>query len=132
MFRRRVTIAGNAKTFNVYPKMWAAAFRRLFVTVALDFNFINLFNASIPRVWQRSILTTMKHLAFYYAIGFAVVGCVTLICLAPAFTQIVMNNFEVYAAVALILAMFVPFVITVLSWRDWRETHKRQKLTQGE
>jgi len=74
----------------------------------------------------------MKHLAFYYSVGFAVMGCVTLFGLAPAFTENVLNDFEVYAAIALIMAMLLPFVITVLSWRDWREVQKKQQSKQGE
>jgi hypothetical protein len=45
-----VTIAGNATTFNVCPMIFAVVFGWFFVTAALDFNFINLFNASMPRV----------------------------------------------------------------------------------
>jgi hypothetical protein len=74
----------------------------------------------------------MKHLAYYYAICFAVVGCVTLIGLFQAFKAIVLNDFEAYSVTALIMAMFLPFTISVLSWRDWRKVQKNQPATKEE
>jgi hypothetical protein len=32
----------------------------------------------------------------------------------------------------LIMAMFLPFTITALSWRDWRKVQKRQLSTREE
>ena len=74
----------------------------------------------------------MKHLAYYYAIGFAVVGCVTLIGMFQTFTRILLNDFEANAVTALIMAMFIPFTITALSWRDWRKIQKKQLSTEAE
>jgi ABC-type transport system involved in Fe-S cluster assembly fused permease/ATPase subunit len=74
----------------------------------------------------------MRHLTYYYAIGFAVIGCATLIGLFQTFTTIVLNDFEAYAVTALIMAMFLPFTITALSWRDWRRVQKKQPSTREE
>ena len=74
----------------------------------------------------------MRHLTYYYAIGFAVIGCATLICLFQTFTTIVLNDFEAYVVTALIMAMFLPFTITALSWRDWRKVQKKQPSTREE
>jgi high-affinity Fe2+/Pb2+ permease len=74
----------------------------------------------------------MKHLTYYYAVGFAVVGCVTLIGLFQTFTRIISNDFEAYAVTALIMAMFFPFAISMLSWRDWKKVQEKEPLTQEE
>jgi hypothetical protein len=74
----------------------------------------------------------MKHLTYYYAICFAVIGCVTLIGLFQTFTAIVLNGFEAYSVTALIMAMLLPFTISVLSWRDWREVQKKQPAIKEE
>ena len=50
----------------------------------------------------------MKHLTYYYAIGFAVVGCVILIGLFQTFTRILLNDFEAYVITALIMACSYP------------------------
>lgn len=74
----------------------------------------------------------MKHLAYYYAIGFAVVGCATLIGLFQTFTTIVLNDFEAYVVTALIMAMFLPFTIATLSWREWRRVQEKQSSKREE
>jgi hypothetical protein len=74
----------------------------------------------------------MKHLAYYYAIGFVIVGCATLISFFQTFMAIVLNDFEAYVVVALIMVMFLPFTIAVLSWRDWRYVQKKLLLTLEE
>ena len=74
----------------------------------------------------------MKHLTYYYAICFAVVGCVTMIGLFQTLTAIVLNDFEAYSVTALIMAMFLPFVISVLSWRDWRKVQEKQPAPREE
>ncbi len=74
----------------------------------------------------------MKHLAYYHAIGFLVVGCATLIGLFQAFTAIVLNDFEAYVVMAMIIAMSLPFIIAALSWRDWRCIEKKWLVTLEE
>lgn len=74
----------------------------------------------------------MKHLAYYYAIGFAVVGCATLIGLFQTFAAIVLNDFEAYVVTALIMAMFLPFTIATLSWREWRRVQEKQSSKREE
>jgi hypothetical protein len=74
----------------------------------------------------------MRHLTYYYAIGFAVVGFVTLIGLFQTFTRVLLNDFEAYAVMGLIMAMFLPFVITAVSWRDWKKAQKKQPSTREE
>jgi hypothetical protein len=67
----------------------------------------------------------MKHLAFYYAIGFAAVGCLMLYVGLSTFIGPVLNNYNPYALAVLATAMPLPFVIAVLSWRDWTEIQRK-------
>jgi hypothetical protein len=68
----------------------------------------------------------MRHIAFYYAIGFAVVGVLMLI-----FTVITLASYTLdpWNMVALTLAMVLPFLVSMLSWREWANSegnkHKR-------
>jgi hypothetical protein len=63
----------------------------------------------------------MKHLAFYYAIGFAIVGCLMLYAGLSTFVTMVSNSADRFDTAVLATAMLLPFVISTLSWRDWRE-----------
>jgi hypothetical protein len=63
----------------------------------------------------------MRHIAFYYAIGFAVVGVLMLI-----FTVITLAacTLDPWNMATLTLAMILPFVISMLSWREWGRIQK--------
>lgn len=75
--------------------------------------------------------TTMKHLAFYYAVGFAVVGCVMLCTGLSIFTWRLYQNDDPYGLAVLVTAMLLPFMISILSWRDWKEIEGKNE-TQPE
>ena len=63
----------------------------------------------------------MRHAAFYYAIGFAVVGVLMLI-----FTVMTLAAYTLdpWSMTVLILAMILPFVVSMLSWREWGRIQK--------
>jgi hypothetical protein len=63
----------------------------------------------------------MRHVAFYYAIGFAVAGCLLLIAYFSTFVSMLFNNYNSLVTTVLGTALMLPFLIAVLSWRDWRE-----------
>jgi hypothetical protein len=71
----------------------------------------------------------MRHLAFYYAIGFAMVGILMLGAYFSTFISIVSNSNDPYGTPLLATAILLPFVIAMLSWRDWKE--KRIEDTEG-
>lgn len=68
----------------------------------------------------------MRHLAFYYAIGFAILGCLLLVALSSTLVGAVQGAFDPYAVTSLAAVMLLPFLIGALSWRDWKETQKKQ------
>jgi hypothetical protein len=68
----------------------------------------------------------LRHLAFYYAVGFAILGCLLLVALSSTLVGTVRSAFDPYAVTGLAAVMFLPFVIGALSWRDWKETQKKQ------
>ncbi len=61
----------------------------------------------------------MKHLAFYYAIGFVVIGVLMLLASFFTFTGMLSSMNNPFDTSLLGLAMILPFVISMLSWRDW-------------
>jgi len=72
----------------------------------------------------------MRHLAFYYAIGFAITGCLMLVAYLSTFISMMFNDCDPYVTAALATTILLPFVIAVFSWRQWRET-QRNKEPQG-
>jgi len=68
----------------------------------------------------------LRHLAFYYAMGFVILGCVFLVALSSTLLGVLLGGFDVYIVASLVAAMFLPFVIGALSWRDWKEVQKKQ------
>jgi hypothetical protein len=72
----------------------------------------------------------MRHLAFYYGIGFAIVGFLMLDAYFSTFISMVSSNYDPYGTPVLATAILLPFVIAVLSWRGWKET-KRNENTEG-
>jgi heme/copper-type cytochrome/quinol oxidase subunit 2 len=72
----------------------------------------------------------MRHLAFYYAIGFAVTGCLMLAAYLSTFISMMSNNYDPYVTGALGIVIILPFVIAMFSWRCWREI-ERNKKTEG-
>jgi hypothetical protein len=68
----------------------------------------------------------MKHLTFYFAIGFLVVGCLMLLTGLSTLIGMGSRNNELAGTATLGLTMLLPFVISGLSWRDW------QALQRGE
>ena len=63
----------------------------------------------------------MRHVAFYYAIGFAVAGFLMLVFTVMTLATCVLDPWNV---VALTLAMILPFVVSMLSWREWGRIQK--------
>ncbi len=61
----------------------------------------------------------MKHLAFYYAIGFVVIGVLMLLASFFTFTRMLSSMNNPFDIGLLGLVMILPFVISMLSWRDW-------------
>jgi hypothetical protein len=61
----------------------------------------------------------MKHLTFYYAIGFAVIGVLMLLASVLIFIGMLSSMNNPFDTSLLGLAMILPFVISMLSWRDW-------------
>jgi membrane protein YdbS with pleckstrin-like domain len=72
----------------------------------------------------------MRHLTFYYAIGFAIVGCLMLGTNLSTFIGMVLQNYDPYAIAVLATAMLLPFMIATLSWRDWREIQGKKDTFQ--
>ncbi|HJW97894.1 MAG TPA: hypothetical protein VJ529_02110 [Candidatus Bathyarchaeia archaeon] len=72
----------------------------------------------------------MKHLTFYYAIGFAVAGLSMLIFTVMTYAGIPTTTRDPWNLTVLALAMILPFVISKLSWRDWGRLQKT--MTAGE
>jgi protein-S-isoprenylcysteine O-methyltransferase Ste14 len=68
----------------------------------------------------------MRHLAFYYAIGFAIVGCLLLLAYFSTFVSMMFNNYSPFVTAALGTALALPFLIAVFSWRDWREIQSKR------
>jgi Sec-independent protein secretion pathway component TatC len=61
----------------------------------------------------------MKHLTFYYAIGFVVIGVLMLLASFLTFIGMLSPMNDPFDTSLLGLAMILPFVISMLSWRDW-------------
>jgi len=73
----------------------------------------------------------MRHLAFYYAIGFAIVGFLMLCVYFSKFISMLSNDYDPYVTSVLATAMLLPLIIAVFSWRDWKQI-QRKKDTEGE
>jgi len=73
----------------------------------------------------------MRHLSFYYAVGFAIVGCLIVGVYLSKFISMVSNDYDPYATPVLATAMLLPFLIAVFSWRDWRETQTNKDKKGG-
>lgn len=63
----------------------------------------------------------MRHLTFYYAIGFVAVGIVMLCFGILQFAFPPSDNFHAYSITILTAAMALPFAISVLCWLDWQK-----------
>ena len=74
----------------------------------------------------------MRHLAFYYAIGFAVVGCLMLFTNLSTFIGMVTHNSDPFATAVLATAMSLPFLISGLSWRDWKDIQRKKDIHEEE
>jgi len=74
----------------------------------------------------------MRHLAFYYAVGFAVVGCLMLITNLSTFIGMVTRDFDLFATVVLATGMSLPFLISGLSWRDWKNIQRKKDICKEE
>lgn len=72
----------------------------------------------------------MRHLTFYFAIGFVIMGCVMLCIGFSSFVSRVLNNSDRFDTAVLGTAMSLPFIISALSWRDWREIQKKEHTHQ--
>lgn len=66
----------------------------------------------------------MRHIAFYYTIGFAITGCLMVAAYLSTFISMVSNDYDPYVTAAMAITIFLPFVIAVFSWRYWRETQR--------
>ena len=73
----------------------------------------------------------MRHLSFYYAIGFAIVGFLMVGAYFSTFLSMVSNNYDPYGTPLLATAMLLPFFIAVFSWRDWREKQRNKDKKGG-
>jgi membrane protein CcdC involved in cytochrome C biogenesis len=73
----------------------------------------------------------MRHISFYYAIGFATIGFLIIGAYLSTFISMVSNDFDPYVTLVLATAMLLPFMIAMFSWRDWRKT-QRNKNAEGE
>jgi uncharacterized membrane protein len=73
----------------------------------------------------------MRHLAFYYAIGFAIVGLLMLGAYFSTFISMVSNNYDPYGTPVLATAMLLPFIIALFSWQGWRETQRNKDAEGG-
>lgn len=63
----------------------------------------------------------MRHIAFYYAIGFAVAGVLMLIFTV---VTLVAQALDPWNMAALILTTILPFVVSMLSWREWKQIQR--------
>jgi hypothetical protein len=63
----------------------------------------------------------MRHIAFYYAIGFAVVGVLMLIFTVVTLAVQALDSWNM---AALVLSMILPFVVSMLSWREWERIQR--------
>jgi hypothetical protein len=68
----------------------------------------------------------MRHLAFYYAIGFAIAGILMLILGLSVLDWLFSTVNGPLNVVVLALGMILPFVISALSWRDWGRFQKEK------
>lgn len=78
------------------------------------------------RISGWSELICLKQLAFYYAVGFAILGCLLLVALSSTLVGVILGGFDPYAVTGLAAAIFLPFVIGTLSWCSWKEVQKKQ------
>jgi hypothetical protein len=67
----------------------------------------------------------MRHVAFYYAIGFAAVGILMLIFTVMTFAGIPPATRDPVARspwnmAVLTSTAILPFIVSTLSWREWR------------
>lgn len=67
----------------------------------------------------------MRHLTFYYAIGFAVAGCLMLGLGLATFSGVGSRSYDPYTLAVLGVSMFLPFMISALSWDEWKEMQRR-------
>jgi hypothetical protein len=72
----------------------------------------------------------MKHLAFYYAISFAVVGCLMLLVNLSTIVEMFANNFDPFNTAVLSAAILLPFAISGLSWRDWKDIQRKKDIPE--
>jgi hypothetical protein len=63
----------------------------------------------------------MRHIAFYIAIGFAVVGVLMLIFTVMTLAAYTLDPWNM---TVLTFAMILPFVVSMLSWREWGRIQK--------
>jgi hypothetical protein len=63
----------------------------------------------------------MRHVSFYYAIGFAVAGFLMLVFTVMTLAACALDPWNV---AVLTLAMILPFVVSILSWREWGRLQK--------
>jgi hypothetical protein len=66
----------------------------------------------------------MRHLAFYYTIGFAIAGILMLILGFSVFDGLFSTVNGSLNVVMLTLGVILPFVISALSWQDWGRLQK--------
>jgi len=72
----------------------------------------------------------MKHLAFYLAIGFAIIGFAMLCIGLSTFVSMVLHGYDPFPTAVLAAAMLLPFVIATLSWRDWKVLQAKKGMYQ--
>lgn len=68
----------------------------------------------------------MKHLGFFFVIGFSVAGFVMLYVGLSTLFSMVVHGSDPFNAFVLVSAMLLPFVIATLSWRDWRRVQAKE------
>ena len=90
------------------------------VSINLHSDFISLFNTNTGIVNSESE-PEMRHVAFYCAIGFAVTGFLMLIFTVMT---LVARALDPWNMTVLISAMILPFVVSMLSWREWGRLQK--------
>lgn len=74
----------------------------------------------------------MKHLTFYYSISFAIVGCLMLLVSLSTFVGMVTTNSDPFGTAVLATAMLLPFAISGLSWRDWKDIQRKKDIQEEE
>jgi hypothetical protein len=72
----------------------------------------------------------MRHLTFYYAIGFTIAGILMLILGFSVFDELFSTANGPLNIVVLASGMILPFVISALSWRDWGRMQKDKESVQ--